>query len=64
MLFAMSVFGVELMTVSMFFVSLRFTPSKAQQPLRHEVARKRSTKRSLKHTENLFKNNIRLKDVC
>ena len=30
--------------------------------MRHEVTRKRSTKR-LKHTRNLFRKNIQLKDV-
>ena len=30
---------------------------------RHEVTRKRSTKR-LEHTENLFRKNLQLKDVC
>ena len=30
---------------------------------RHGVARKRSTKR-LKHTRNLFRKNLQLKDVC
>ena len=30
---------------------------------RHEVTRKRSTKK-LEHTESLFRKNLQLKDVC
>ena len=31
---------------------------------RHGVTRKRGTKRLLKHTGNLFRKNLQLKDVC
>ena len=46
------------------FFELRFTPSKGEQPLQGmELQEKEATKR-LRHTGNLFRKNLQLKDVC
>ena len=46
-----------------FFKKLGFTPCKAEQLLQGMELQKRSTKR-LKHTENPFRKNLQLVDVC
>ena len=46
------------------FFKLGFTPYKAEQPLQDmELQVKRNTKK-LRHTGNLLRKNLRLKDVC
>ena len=45
------------------FFSLKFTPCKAEQPLRGMELQEKNTQR-LQHTENLSTNNLQLKDVC
>ena len=47
---------------NVFFKKIGFTPCRIAT-MRHGVTRKRSTQR-LKHTVNLFRNNLQLKDVC
>ena len=44
------------------FFQLGFTPCKPKQPL-HGVTRKEAQKR-LQNTENLFRRNLQLKDIC
>ena len=56
-------FGNFIFTKNTFF-KLGFTPCKAERPLQGmELTTKKSTKR-LKHTGNLFRKNLQLKDVC
>ena len=49
-----------------FFFKLGFTPCKAVQPLRgmELQERKKKAQKRLLDTENLFRNNLQLKDVC
>ena len=47
------------------FFSLGFTPCEAEQPLRGmELQEKKKAQKRLQATENLFKKNLQLKDVC
>ena len=46
-----------------FFFKLGFTPGKAEQPLRGMELQETKQKR-LQDTENLFRKNLQLKDVC
>ena len=41
-----------------------FTPNKAEQPLRGIELQEKKHKKILKDTENLFRKNPQLKDVC
>ena len=43
---------------------LGFTPCKAGQPLRGMVLPEKKSKKGLQATENLFRKNLRLKNVC
>ena len=46
------------------FLKLGFTPLKAEQPLRGMELQEKEAKQRLKHTGDLFKKNLQLKDVC
>ena len=41
-----------------------FTPCKAEQPLRGMELQENKHKKRLQDTENLFRKNLQLKDVC
>ena len=47
-----------------YFFKLAFTPCKADQPLRGKELQEKEAQKQLKHTKNLFKKNLELKDVC
>ena len=47
-----------------FFFLLQFTPCKAEQPLRGMELQEKKAQKILQATENLFKRNLQLKDVC
>ena len=46
-----------------FFFKLGFTARKAEEPLQGMELQEKETKR-LRHTGNLFRKNLQLKDVC
>ena len=48
---------------SQVFFKLGFTPCKAEQPLRGMELQEKKHKKRLQDTENLFRNNLQLKDV-
>ena len=48
----------------MIFFKLRFTPCKAEQPLRGMELQEKKAQKRLQDTENLFRKNLQLKDVC
>ena len=53
-------------SISFFFFKLGFTPCQAEEPLQGmelEEKKKKAQKR-LQATENLFRKNLQLKDVC
>ena len=47
-----------------FFFKLGFTPCKASQPLRGMGLQEKEAQKRLQETENLFRKNLQLKDVC
>ena len=47
-----------------FFFLLGNTPYKAEQPLRGMELQEKEAWKRLKHTGNLFRKNLQLKDVC
>ena len=49
---------------TIFFLKLAFTPYKAEQPLRGIELQEKKYKKRLQHTENLFRKDLQLKDVC
>ena len=49
--------------VTLFFL-LGFTPCKAEQSLRGMELQEKKTQKRLQDTENLFRKNLQLKDVC
>ena len=46
------------------FFKVGFTPCKAKQPLRGMELQEKEAQQRLKHTGNLFRKNLQLKDVC
>ena len=58
------------MSVCFFFVcfllsfKLGFTPCQAEQPLQGMALQEKKSTKRLKHTGNLFRKNLQLKDVC
>ena len=46
------------------FLNLGFTPCKAEQPIRGMDLQEKEGKKRLQHTENMFRKNLQLKDVC
>ena len=47
-----------------FLFKLGFTPSKAEHPLPSMQLQEKKHKKILQDTENLFRKNLQLKDVC
>ena len=47
-----------------FFFKLGLTPCKAEQPLRGMELQEKKAQKRLQDTENLFRKNLQLKDVC
>ena len=48
----------------LFFFKLGFTPSKAEKPLRGMEVQEKKAQKRFQDTENLFRKNLQLKDVC
>ena len=46
------------------FFELGLTPCKAEQPLRGMELQEKKAQKRLQDTENLFRKNLQLKDVC
>ena len=46
------------------FFKLRFTPGKAEQLLQGMEVQEKEAQKRLKHTGNLFRKNLQVKDVC
>ena len=46
------------------FLKLEFTPCKAEHPLRGMELQEKEAQKRLQDTENLFRKNLQLKDVC
>ena len=46
------------------FFKLGFTPCKTEQPLRGTELQEKKAQKRLQDTENLFRKNLQLKDVC
>ena len=46
------------------FFKLGFTPCKAEQPLQGMELQEKKAQKRLQDTENLFRKNLQLKDVC
>ena len=57
------IFGVFYLFIYLFILIGIHSMQGSTATMRHGVTRKRSTKR-LEHTENLFRKNLQLKDVC
>ena len=54
----------ELNLKLIFFFKLGFTPCKDEQPLRGMELQEKKAQKRLQDTENLFRKNLQLKDVC
>ena len=48
----------------LFLKKLEFTSCQAEQPLRGMERQEKEAQKRLQHTGNLFRKNLRLKDVC
>ena len=63
----MHLLNASLALPAFFFFLLGFTPCKAEQPpqgMELQEKKGKKTQKRLQATENLFRNNLQLKDVC